>query len=108
MAKKTLELLTESMFYVLMAFSKGPKCGTEIAEFVEHITRKRVTIGPGTLYTILSKFQEEALLKEVAVEGRKRTYAITEKGISCFHEEVTRLKMLLEDAEKEGGFHNEL
>ena len=27
MAKKALENLTESMFYILMAFSQGEKCG---------------------------------------------------------------------------------
>ena len=41
MPKKKLELLTESMFYVLMAFSKGEMCGTEIAEFIEKVTNKR-------------------------------------------------------------------
>ena len=35
MPKKSLEILTESMFYVLMALSNGPKCGADIAEFVQ-------------------------------------------------------------------------
>ena len=73
MAKETLEILTESMFYVLMALLKQPKCGTEIAQFVLEKTRKRVEIGPGTLYTILSKF--------------KRTYHITEIGKKAYVKE---------------------
>ena len=41
-------------------------------------TRDRVRLGPGTLYTILAKFEEEGFLQETAVEGRKRTYQLTE------------------------------
>ena len=80
MAKETLEILTESMFYVLMALLKQPKCGTEIAQFVLEKTKKRVEIGPGTLYTILSKFEQSEYIEEIAVEGRKRTYQITDIG----------------------------
>ena len=31
MAKKSLEVLTETMFYVLLAFQAQEMCGTEIA-----------------------------------------------------------------------------
>ena len=37
-------------------------------------------MGPTTLYTILGKFEAEQYIQETAVEGRKRTYAITEKA----------------------------
>ena len=30
MPKKSMETLTETMFYVLMAFNQGEMCGTEI------------------------------------------------------------------------------
>lgn len=54
MAKKVLEILTETMFYVLMSFLRQERCGIEIAEFVEQKTAGRVRMGPGTLYTILA------------------------------------------------------
>ena len=54
-------VLTESMFYVLMSFLHRDMCGIEITEFVERRTRGRVRLGPGTLYTLLGKFQEEGL-----------------------------------------------
>lgn len=87
MAKETLEILTESMFYVLMALLKQPKCGTEIAQFVLEKTKKRVEIGPGTLYTILSKFEQSEYIEEIAVEGRKRTYQITDIGEKAYVKE---------------------
>lgn len=101
MAKKALETLTETMFYVLMSFLKREQCGAEVAEFVERKTEGRVRMGPGTLYTILGKFQEEGLLEETAVEGRKRTYRLTGKGRALYDEEVARLRQCLRDAERE-------
>ncbi|MDF2675439.1 MAG: PadR family transcriptional regulator [Clostridiales bacterium] len=102
MAKKALESLTETMFYVLMSFLKQEMCGIEIAEFIEKKTNGRVNIGPGTLYTILGKFEEEQLITETRVEGRKRTYCITEKGIDLYKEEIQRLKACIADGESEG------
>ena len=93
--------LTEPMFYVLMSFLRRDMCGTEITEFVERKTRGRVKLGPGTLYTILGKFQQEKLIREVAVEGRKRTYSLTPLGRAAYEEEVARLRACLADAEEE-------
>jgi len=98
MPKKTMEILTESMFYVLMAFMKRPMCGTEIVDFIESRTEGRVKMGPATLYTILGKFEHEKLIRETDVEGRKRTYTITEKGKDVYLEEIERLKCCLRDA----------
>lgn len=102
MAKKTLELLTETMFYVLTALKNRDLCGTEIADYIHKKTAGRIVIGPGTLYTILSKFKTEKLIKEVDVTGRKRTYAITPAGRSAFNDELKRLKSCVTDAEREG------
>ena len=92
--------LTEPMYYVLMSFLGREMCGMEITEFVERKTRGRVRLGPGTLYTLLAKFQEEGLLKEVSVSGRKRTYQITEQGRAAFREELERLRACVKDGEE--------
>ena len=42
MPKKAMEILTESMFYVLMALNKSAMCGIEIVEYIEQITSGRV------------------------------------------------------------------
>ena len=101
MGTKSRGPLTESMFYVLMAFLHGEMCGIDVAAFVERKTRGRVTLGPGTLYTILAKFQEEGLIRETAVEGRKRTYAITDRGRALFRQELSRLRLCVGDGERE-------
>ena len=99
MPKKSMDTLTESMFYVLMALMDGPKCGIDIAAFIEKRTRGRIQMGPATLYTILGKFEKEKYIRETAVEGRKRTYEITGKGFEAYREELKRLKQCVLDAE---------
>jgi len=89
------------MFYVLMALKKQPMFGIEIADFIEHRTNGRLRIGPATLYTILAKFQKEKLILETEVEGRKRTYCITEKGLLAYSAELERLYHCISDAEAE-------
>lgn len=99
MPKKAMEILTESMFYCLMALRRCPMCGIDIAAFVDGITRGRVQLGPATLYTILGKFEKEGYIAETSVTGRKRTYTITDKGIDAYEEELARLKACIADAE---------
>lgn len=107
MPRKALENLTESMFYVLLALSQRPMCGIETAAFIERATGGRLQIGPATLYTILSKFQEVQYIEEISVEGRKRTYRITARGMDAYHAEVNRLTACLQDAKKLGGLLHE-
>ena len=101
MGGKSRGPLTEPMFYVLMAFLHGEMCGIDVAAFVEKKTRGRVKLGPGTLYTLLNKFQDETLIEEIEVEGRKRTYRLTGKGGEAYEEELERLRACLRDAEEE-------
>ena len=102
MPKRSMETLTESMFYVLMALNCGDMCGADIAAFAKIRTFDRVELGPATLYTILSKFEKEGYIREVAVEGRKRTYRITGKGIDAYRTELQRLRACLMDANGKG------
>ena len=93
--------LTEPMFYVLMSLLHRDLYGTEITEAVLSRTLGRVKLGPGTLYTILGRFLEEELVRETAVEGRKRTYRLTEKGRAAYDEELERLRRCVADGEEE-------
>ena len=101
MAKKAFEGLTESMYYILMAFCKKELCGTDVTQYIENKTKGRVKIGPGTLYTILARFEEAKIIEETAVEGRKRIYRITDKGINLYKDELLRLKACILDSEED-------
>ena len=104
MPKKAMEVLTESMFYVLMALSRQPMCGIDIAAYVDRKTHGRVPLGPATLYTILSKFEKEGWILETDISGRKRTYRITGYGLDAYREELNRLRQCITDAEQEDPF----
>lgn len=100
MGGKERAALTEPMFYVLMSFLHQEMCGIEITEFVEKKTGGRLRLGPGTLYTLLGKFQDEHLIEETQTEGRKRTYRLTDKGREAYLEELERLRTCVRDGEE--------
>ena len=56
--------------------------------------------GDGTLYNLLEKFVLADLIVETKVEGRKRSYIITEAGQQALADEVQRLKCLIHDYQK--------
>lgn len=100
MPKKSMEQLTESMFYCLMALTRCPMCGIDIAAYVQGKTGGRVVLGPATLYTILGKFEKEGYIRQTDIQGRKRTYTITVKGKAAYEEELDRLRQCILDAER--------
>ena len=99
MPMKALAILTESLFYVLMALSKSPMCGIDAAAWITQRTNGRVSLGPATLYTVLGKFEKEGYIAETEVEGRKRTYRITSKGLDAYRAELERLRACIADAD---------
>ena len=54
-------------------------------------------IGPGTLYTLLAKFEKEDMIKEAGGEGRRKYYQITDHGLAMLREEYRRLETLVEE-----------
>lgn len=102
MPKEALSTLTEPMYYVLLALNR-PRCGIEIMARVEEISRGRLRIGPGTLYTMLAKFESNGLIAPVpsAGEGGKRkSYEMTPAGAAQLTREYERLKRQAEDGKE--------
>ncbi len=100
MPRKSMQVLTDSMFYILMALSKGEMCGQDITSCISVLTQRRMEIGPATLYTILSKFLKEGLIEEIPASGRKRNYRLTDYGKQVYQQEKERLLLCLQDAER--------
>ena len=99
MARAKYKTLTEQMFYILICLRKEC-CGIDIMEMVSDMTDGRVTLGPGTLYALLGDFVKQGFIRETAVDGRKRSYIITDHGRSVLQEEYERLKAQVTDYEK--------
>lgn len=96
MAREQYQELTEQMYYILLAIWE-PQCGADISRLAMEMSGGRVQIGPGTLYTLLKKFEEQEIIRETGSVGRKRYYVITNKGRRMLQTEYERLKRLIED-----------
>ncbi len=96
MPREKFVTLTEQMFYILLAL-KAECYGTDIMEKVSHMTAGRVNVGPGTLYNLLEQFSEEGIIKLTKIEGKKRSYIITEKGRQLLEKEYARIQQQATD-----------
>ena len=96
MAREKFHTLTEPMFYILLSL-RQECCGADVMARVAALTHGRVTVGPGTLYNLLDSFLRSGMIRETAVEGRKRSYLLTDKGREMLDAEYRRLLVLTED-----------
>lgn len=96
MARAKFQTLTEQMFYTLLCL-KEECCGMDILDRVPAMTGQRIKIGSGTLYTLLEQFLEAGMICETRVEGRRRSYVLTQKGRQMLQRECKRLERQLED-----------
>jgi len=91
MAREQLQTLSEPMYFILLALTH-PMHGYEIMQKVSAISNERVKVGAGTLYALLTRFENEGIILRIKDDGRRKTYKITEKGREFLEREYTRLK----------------
>lgn len=99
MAREKYQTLTEQMFYILLCL-QSECCGVDIMKMVSEMTEQRVTVGPGTLYTLLDNFVSQDFITLTNIENRKKSYIITDKGREVLEKEYNRLHKLTEDYER--------
>ena len=90
--------LTQPMFYILLSL-REKRHGYEIMQYVEWLTKGRVKIGPGTLYSLLARFEESGHIEMVSDDNHKKTYLLTELGEKTLRNEIKRLELLLKDVD---------
>ena len=96
MPRAKFQTLTEQMFYILLCL-RTERCGIDIMDMVRTLTNGQITVGSGTLYNLLEQFQTEGLIRETKVEGRRRSYILTDKGKTILDEEYARICRRAED-----------
>ena len=84
------------MYYILLALTQEC-CGVDIMEKVKQISNNRITVGPGTLYAMLAKFEEMGIIRPTAYKERRKSYIITDKGRHELEKEYQRLQTLIAD-----------
>ncbi|MBN2048327.1 MAG: helix-turn-helix transcriptional regulator [Anaerolineaceae bacterium] len=92
MTKKQSKL-PDSMYYILIALTE-PMHGYAAMKYIETLTRGEISIGAGTLYTTLTKLQENKWIverKDLPVEDERRIpYSLTPTGAEALQNEIDR------------------
>ncbi len=96
MPRAKFQTLTEQMFYILLCL-REECCGMDILDKVPAMTENRVNVGSGTLYNLLEQFCDAGMIRETKVEGRKRSYLLTDKGRDTLDREYARIRAQAED-----------
>jgi len=95
--------LREPTFLILTALATGPLHGYRIIREVAALSRERVKLLPGTLYTALDRLAAQGLVereREEVIDGRlRRYYRLTTEGLATLDAETARLRQLADAAE---------
>lgn len=91
--KKAYLPMSESGYYILLSLNE-PKHGYGIILDVKEITKDRITLGAGTIYGTLTKFEKDNLIESAGEEERRKLYKITEVGRWLLEEELKRIDEL--------------
>src|SRR4051812_5419348 len=100
---RTFLPLTPGVFHVLLALAGAERHGYGIIQDVAAATGGAVTLRTGTLYTILKRLLDEALIAESSRrpgggedDERRRYYALTPLGRRVAQAEGQRLEQVLD------------
>ena len=75
---------------ILSSLASGPKHGYAVMSDIE--AEMGVAIGPGTLYTAISRLVEQKLIAPAARDGRQRPYRLTAEGAAILEERLTAMR----------------
>ena len=76
----------DATLLVLTGLTGGPKHGYALTKDIEKMAG--ITLGPGTLYGVLNRLEEEGLIQALPPEGRRRPYRITAHGAAVLRERL--------------------
>lgn len=95
--KKSYLPMTETAFYILLALTE-PRHGYGITKFVAELTDDRIRLGSGTVYGTLTKMQKDNLIDIYDDSDKKIIYEITDSGREVLRAEISRIKLLYNNA----------
>lgn len=90
--------MTETIYYTLLSVVT-PRHGYAIMQHVSSLTKGRILLGTGTLYTMVGRLTSDGMIR-VLPDSEKKTYQITDIGLELLWEETRRLELQLEDGRK--------
>ena len=100
--------MTETTYYTLLSVVT-PRHGYAIMQYVSSLTKGRIVLGTGTLYTMVGRLVADGIIVTVPNDEGKKAYQITEIGSKLLKEETARLEKQLADGKSvlNGRYHHE-
>ncbi|MDD5605533.1 MAG: PadR family transcriptional regulator [Dehalococcoidales bacterium] len=92
-ARKRYIPMSETMLYILFSL-KQERHGYAIMQFVKELTKGRVILGAGTVYSSIGKLENDGLINGIREEERRKIYSITSLGREILREETARITEL--------------
>jgi DNA-binding PadR family transcriptional regulator len=83
---KRLGRTQDPTILVLTSLTGGPKHGYSLIQDIGSMSG--VTMGPGTLYGVLARLEEEGLVEALPAEDRRRPYRLTSLGAATLRERL--------------------
>lgn len=77
---------------ILTSLADGPKHGYAVMQDIEQFSG--INLGPGTLYTAITRLVEKGKIKPEPVEDRQRPYRITKEGLTSLSEELKKMQKI--------------
>jgi DNA-binding PadR family transcriptional regulator len=77
---------------ILASLASGPKHGYAIMVDIEAFAE--VSIGPGTLYTAITRLVERGLITPESSPGRQRPYRITPEGVAALTRQLEGMRRI--------------
>ena len=86
MGLKRLGRTQDPTILVLTSLTAGPKHGYSLIQDIEAMSG--VSMGPGTLYGVLARLEQEGLVEALPAEDRRRPYRLTAHGAATLRERL--------------------
>ena len=90
--------LTETTYYILLSLYQ-PLHGYGIMQRAAELSGGRIRLAAGTLYGALNALVEKGWIMLLPVEGRKKEYALTPRGLEVLKKELARLRELVNNGD---------
>lgn len=97
--------MTETTYYTLLSVVT-PRHGYAIMQYVSELTKGRIVLGTGTLYTMVGRLVADGVIVTVPNPEGKKAYQTTKIGLELLRMETERLEKQLNDGKsvlKQGG-----
>ena len=90
--KMTAGPASDPELLILSSLAGGPKHGYAIMQ--EIAVFSGVELGPGTLYTAITRLVDEGWIEPAEASGRQRPYRLTDQGLGYLRGQLEKMRQL--------------